>query len=88
MSTNVEALEETLQCLAGTRRIEAADAAQVQALRSMAAALDADPSKAALWREYLDALAEVRRTDDDAGKLDELIAEIGGAAPVGDETAT
>jgi hypothetical protein len=83
--TNVQALEKTLACLEATRKVEEVDAAAVQALRSMAAALDADPTKAALWREYLDALAEVRRADDDADSgLANALKEIGSAAPMGD----
>lgn len=85
--TNASALEKTLSAMANCGRIEDIDAAAVQALRSMAATLDDDPSKAALWREYLNALAEVRRADDDAdASLNGLLAEIGSAAPVGDET--
>lgn len=87
MSKNVHALEQTLKCLKDAGRIEDVDSAALQALRSMAAALDEDPSKAALWREYLNALAEVRRANDDAGSgLDALLKEIGSTAPVGDET--
>lgn len=85
--TNAVALEETLQCLTDSGHIETVDAAAVQALRSMAATLDDDPSKAALWREYLDALSEVRRADDTADSgLADALAKIRGAAPVGDET--
>lgn len=83
--TNAEALEKTLTCLAATRKVEDVDAAAAQALRSMAAALDADPTKAALWREYLDALSEVRRADDDADAgLADALKEIGSASPMGD----
>lgn len=85
--TNAQALEETLSILSNTKRIEDVDAAAVQALRSMAWALDEDPSKAALWREYLNALAEVRRADDDAdGGLNDALAQIRSAAALGDET--
>jgi hypothetical protein len=85
--TNVSALEETLQCLTDSGHIETVDAAAVQALRSMAASLDDDPSKAALWREYLNALAEVRRADDNANSgIDDALAKIAGAAPLGNQT--
>jgi len=87
--TNAQALEKTLVCLESTRKVEEVDAAAVQALRSMAAALDEDPTKAALWREYLDALAEVRRADDDADAgLANALKEIGSAAPMGDPAQT
>lgn len=85
--TNAQALEKTLTCLSDTGKVEDVDAAAVQALRSMAAALDEDPTKAALWREYLDALSEVRRADDTANSgLDDALAKIRGAAAVGDST--
>ena len=85
--TNAAALEETLKCLEATGQIETVDAAAVQALRSMAATLDDDPSKAALWREYLNTLAEVRRADDDADSgLADALKKIGSAAPMGHET--
>lgn len=84
-TTNALALEKTLECLTATRKVEDVDAAAVQALRSMAAALDEDPTKAALWREYRDALSEVRRADDDADAgLADALKEIGSASPMGD----
>lgn len=83
--TNAAALDETLRVLEQTKQIEAADAAQVQALRSMAAALDEDPTKAALWREYLAALSEVRRSDDNANSaLADALEKIRSGAPMGD----
>jgi hypothetical protein len=83
-TTNLQALEKTLACLQDLGRIEDVDSAQLQALRSMAAALDADPTKAALWREYLDALSEVRRADDDANSgLADALAKVRSAAPMG-----
>lgn len=85
--TNAAALEETLKCLTDTHQIETVDAAAVQALRSMAATLDDDPSKAALWREYLNALAEVRRADDSADSgLADALEKIQRAASLGNET--
>lgn len=85
--TNAAALEKTLSAMANCGRIEDIDAAAVQALRSMAATLDDDPSKAALWREYLNALAEVRRADDSADSgLADALKKIGSAAPLGNET--
>lgn len=86
--TNAQALEQTLKCLTDTRKVEDVDAAAVQALRSMAAALDDDPTKAALWREYLNALAEVRHADDDANSgLADALKKIGSASPMGDAQA-
>jgi len=50
-TTNGGQVEQTLKELRRLGRLEKVDAAAVQALRSMAHALDADPSRAALWRE-------------------------------------
>jgi hypothetical protein len=55
----------------------------VQMLRSLADAVDAEPAKASLWREYREALREVldAHGDDDAKQLlQELgIAQVGNA---------
>jgi hypothetical protein len=76
-------LEQTLKELRRLGRIEKIDAAVVQALRSMAFALDEDPSRAALWRQYREALRELTADDDDgtaAAALAELFTEVGDAA--------
>lgn len=75
--TNVEALAVTLGELRRTGRVERIDAAHVQALESMAAVLDADPSNAALWRQYRDALGELTH-DGDGGSVDAELAELFG----------
>ena len=51
------------------------DAAAVQALRSMAQALDSDPSQAALWRQYREALRELT-ADDSSNSVDEALAAL------------
>lgn len=83
-TTNRGQLEQTLKELRRLGRVEKIDAAAVQALRSMAAALDADPGNAALWRQYREALRELT-ADDDHGSADaalaELFAEVGDAPP-------
>lgn len=81
-TTNRGQLEQTLKELRRLGRIEKVDAAFVQALRSMAWALDADPSNAALWRQYRETLRELTADDDDgtAGALEELFAEVGDQA--------
>jgi len=56
-------------------RVESIDAAAVQALRSMARALDDNPQNAALWRQYREALREL--TADDANRsVDEALADL------------
>jgi hypothetical protein len=74
-TTNRGQLEQTLKELRRLGRIEKIDAAAVQALRSMAFALDADPSNAALWRQYREALRELT-ADDDSGGVDAAIADL------------
>lgn len=83
--TNAAALERTLKRLRHAGHVEdGIDDADVQALRSMAAALDEDPSNAALWRQYRDALTGVKRRDEHANSdLDDALAEIDGAAEMG-----
>jgi cell fate (sporulation/competence/biofilm development) regulator YlbF (YheA/YmcA/DUF963 family) len=77
--------EQTLKELRRLGRVEKIDAAAVQALRSMSAALDTDPFNAALWRQYREALRELT-ADDDAGSsfesaVGELFAEVRDSPP-------
>jgi len=83
-TTNHGQLEQTLKELRRLGRIEKIDAAAVQALRSMAFALDEDPSNAALWRQYREALRELTADGDDGSAdaaLASLFAEMGDAPP-------
>ena len=83
-TTNRGQLEQTLRELRRLGRVERVDAAVVQALRSMAAALDEDPARASLWRQYREALRELTADDDDGSAdaaLAELFAEVGDAPP-------
>lgn len=85
MSANTEAIEATLATLTDLGRLEPIDAAHVQGLRSMAAALDRDPGNAALWRQYREALADLLEADSDADSdLAEALETIRSAAPMGD----
>jgi hypothetical protein len=86
---NVAALNETLSVLAELGRLDRVDAAVVQALRSMAEALDMDPSNAALWGRYLGALGVLLEADGDADSdLAAALAEIRGATQVGNPPST
>lgn len=79
-SVNVAALETTLAELERLGRFEKVDAAQVQAVRSIAAAVDVDPFNAQMWRQYREALEDLMRADDDADdSLAAALAEIRGA---------
>ena len=83
-TTNRGQLEQTLKELRRLGRIEKIDAAAVQALRSMAFALDEDPSRAALWRQYLEALRELTADESDGpvdAALESLFAEVRDQAP-------
>jgi hypothetical protein len=74
-TTNRGQLEQTLKELRRIGRIEKVDAAAVQALRSMAAALDAEPGNAALWRQYREALREIK-ADDDRTPIDDALDDL------------
>lgn len=68
----------TLAELERMGRLEAIDAARVQALRSMADVVDRSPDMPTMWREYRNALEELIATDgaeDLAGLLAELQAD-------------
>lgn len=75
-TTNAAAIEVTLAELGRMGRLEEVDAARVQALRSMAAALDENPFNSQMWREYLEAIEGLVADDDDDGSVDELIDEL------------
>lgn len=77
-STNVAALEVTLSELDRLGRIGDKQAATVQALRSMAAALDDEPARATLWKQYREALGELMADDADPDPdADGLFTEVG-----------
>lgn len=62
-ASNTEALQRTLGHLQSSGRIEPVDAARVEALRSLAQAVDDKPYDAPLWRQYREALSEVLDAD-------------------------
>jgi hypothetical protein len=63
-------------------RLEKIDSARVQALRSMAEALDLNPFNSQMWREYREAI-EVLTVDDSGGdSVDQLLDEL--SSPVRD----
>lgn len=75
--TRTEALEATLQCLRAAGRLEPVDAARVDVLRGLAAAVEAKPYEPGLWREYRAALSEVLDADSAADDdLAEAVAAI------------
>lgn len=81
---NIDALEKTLSTLRNLGRLEAVDAALVQALRSMAESLDRDPSNAALWRQYREALRELRADESDSSvdaDIEALYSEVRDSSP-------
>lgn len=84
MMTNREAAEQTIGELVRMGRLEAVDAARVQAVRSLADAVDSGEATAAMWRQYLLALADLSRLSDDGGSADAFLEALRGAAPLGD----
>lgn len=76
-STNADAIEITLAALEQMGRLEDIDAARVQALRSMAAALDEHPFNSQMWREYREAIAGLTADDSSRdGSIDDLLDEL------------
>ena len=61
---NAEAVELTIGAMESAGFLEDVDSALVQGVRSLAAAVDADPSNASLWREYRGLLADLRELGD------------------------
>jgi hypothetical protein len=79
MGNNASELGRTLAELDRMGRLEKVDAARMQMARSMARALDKDPSNAALWRQYHVVVKELISDDGDgsvADALEELFAEV------------
>lgn len=79
---NETALLKTLEALG---REEPIDAARHQMLRSLAAAVDSKPERAALWEQYREALTDLMKDvkDGDSG-LAAAIEALRSAAEVGD----
>ena len=81
---NRGAVEEMVDALRATGRLEAIDAARVTAAQALADAVDCEPTNASLWREYRAALETLRQagdggTDEFAELLNALSAEVGDA---------
>lgn len=74
--TNVAAVAVTLAELERSGRLETVDTARVQAVRSIAQALDVNPFNSQMWREYREALERLTADDDDDGSVAELLAEL------------
>jgi len=58
--TQAEALAETVDALRAAGRLENVDAATVAVAEGLAAAVDADPTNASLWRELRAAVETLR----------------------------
>lgn len=69
-------MDETLAELKRMGRLEKVDAARVQALRSMAQALDENPFNSQMWREYREAIEGLTANDGDDGSVDDLLNEL------------
>lgn len=82
VGANAKAIEETLAELKRMGRLERIDAAKVQALRSMAEALDLNPFNSQMWKEYREAIGGLASDDSGSDSVDELLDEL--SAPVRD----
>ena len=82
---NALAVEVTLAELERMGRLEKVDTARIQALRSIAEAVDLNPFNSQMWREYREAIGVVTVDDRDSGSsINDLLDEL--SAPVRDET--
>lgn len=85
--TNVQAVARMVESLRALGRVEPVDEPLVQAVTSLALAVDSEPGNASLWREYRAAVGDLRAlnsagtNDDEIGRI---IAAIRGGAEVGD----
>jgi hypothetical protein len=77
VGNNASELGRTIKHLTEMGRLEKVDAGRVQAVRSMARALDENPQNAALWRQYREALKDLTRGESDGG-LDDALAGLFG----------
>jgi hypothetical protein len=86
--SNAAALARTLETLNDLGRIDLIDSAVVALCRSTAAAVDENPDRASLVKEYRECLILLGGLGaDDDGDLDKLLNELG-AASVGDTPPT
>jgi hypothetical protein len=82
---NRTAAETTIRALEELGRIEEIDAARVSLVRTLADAVDTDPTNASLWREYRAAEQALREQHDTTGdEFAQLLAEL--SAEMGDTT--
>lgn len=85
---NAAAIEVTLTELRRMGRLEKVDEASIQAVRSIAEALDLHPFNSQMWREYREAIGGLTADDSNAGSsaIDDLLDEL--SAPVRDQPQT
>lgn len=84
-TSNLAAVEAMLTELRRMGRLADVDVAKVQALRSMAQALDDNPFNSQMWKHYWEAIEAVCEADDDADdRLAAAVAQIRGATEMGD----
>lgn len=77
---NRVAVEVTIAELRRCGRFETVDAAQIQAARSIADALDDNPHNSQLWREYRGVLEALTDDGDDDGGIAALLEELSGTS--------
>jgi hypothetical protein len=80
---NRRELEKTISILKDENRIKDIDAAKLQIARSVADALDSDPSNAQMWKVYCSLVDELTEETDASDETDDEVAKIRGTAQVG-----
>lgn len=71
--SNLSELNKTIALLQSTKKLEDVDAAEIQMLRSLAAAVDSRPHSPGLWQQYREALGGLRADDDGDGETIEAL---------------
>ena len=73
---NGRAIEVTLSELNRMGRLERVDEARVQAVRSMAEALDLNPFNSQMWKEYREAIGGLVVDDSGSDSISELLDDL------------
>jgi hypothetical protein len=83
---NRKAIDATIAELERQNRLNPGDAARLEALRSIADALDVHPFNSQMWREYREGLEGLMVRGDDSSEHDAIIAKL--RTPLRDASAS
>jgi soluble cytochrome b562 len=73
---NRRAVDATIAELQRLGQVKPADAARIQALRSIADTLDMRPTNSQMWKEYREGLEELMGRGDDSDQQDAIVAKL------------